>query len=177
MARLEFYFNEDERKELINFILSSDTKIIPDILYNTPHYYVITKLSEFEYYSQNGASRFFLVNSNYTSKPLNFIEINVEEEVRFKIKQRCGGPYIDLVFYFGHAADAIVKYKMSIIDYYSKFLNNDGIEFASPSQLKNYYLEISRFIKSKSKNILVQNQKKIISKKVLDELGVNSSSF
>lgn len=170
MARLEFYFNEDERKELINFILCSKTKIVPDILYSTPKYKSITNLSEFEYYIASGVSRYFLFNNRYSYEDLSFIDIDSNEGLKYKIKQRVGGPYIDLVLYFGYSSDSIIPYRMSIIDYYPKFFSLEGHEYKASSELKDYFMSLTKFIKLRCKIILKDNIRKLVSLKVLDEM-------
>lgn len=90
------------------------------------------------------------------------------EEPKYSVYQRKGGPYIDASFYLGYAEDATIPYKVSIIDYYEKFIHYDSYEeFKAPNELKDYYGELVRFIKKMCQKVEVGKRKFWVSKEVL----------
>ena len=173
MAQLEFYFNDVERFELVEFILSKNTEIIIDKLYPSREFETIKNLDDLKKNLEENRVRYFLINNNYKLEELDFLEIDFDNEKKYKISQRVGGPYIDLVFYLGYSKDSTIKYKSSSIDYYAKFIHYRSYEeYKVPENLKIYYKELITFIKSKCINIKKNNKSYWISKKILKENNI-----
>jgi methionyl-tRNA synthetase len=173
MPQFEFYINDSERKEIVNHILLKKTKIIPDKLYPSERYETLKTENELIDNLNEGYVRYFLIDESYEIEDLDFLDIDFEDGVKYKISQRIGGPYIDLVFYLGNSEDATIKYKSSSIDYYAKFIHRSSSdEFKATEELKQYYKEIVKFIKIKCTTIKKNGKTYWISNEVLKELEI-----
>src|SRR5471030_2633998 len=108
MAQIKFYFNNDEWKELFEYLQICKSKIIPDIRYDVEQYYIISDFEEFIKYQEHKTVHFFLINDIFTLEPLIISLNRYTKEPRYGINQRTGGPYIDISYYRGFADDAII---------------------------------------------------------------------
>jgi hypothetical protein len=172
MAQFKFYINDEERKDLINYILSKGTKIIPDLLYSASEYKTVKNTDDFFNYLENEQVGFFLLDDNYETEPLIISKNRFFKEPKYSIYQRKGGPYIDIVFYLGFAEDARVPYKCCIIDYYGRFIHYDSYEeFKATEPLISYFKDVVKFIKSKCKCVKTYGKSDWISKEVLEHLS------
>eukprot|EP01132_Coremiostelium_polycephalum_P017076 gene17076-20481_t len=126
MARLEFYFNDTDRADLLEFIQANKGIVIPDKLYDSPCYKVIADYEELTGHLKNDISHYFLLNSEINVEPLVLGRNRFISEEKYYINQRKGGPYIDFSFYTGHAEDSVIPYRKSIIELYPKFIHFDS---------------------------------------------------
>ncbi len=174
MAQFNFYINDNDRIKLIDFILSKRTKIIPDLLYESKKYRILEDVEDFNECMKNKDIRYFLLDYIYTSEDLDFLEIVIKNNTRYKISQRVGGPYLDLVFYLGYAEDSTIPYKRSELDFYSRFIHlNSTDEFKAPLELKDYCSEIVKFVKSMCRLVKKNGKKYWISNEVLKEINID----
>ena len=173
MPNFNFYINDEERAELISYILSKRTKIVPDELYPSETFKVLKTIEDYYAYMEKGECKFFLLNDIYTTEPILNIKNRFIEKPSYSISQRKGGPYIDLFFYLGFSDDATIQYKRSVIDFYSQFIHYDNCEeFYAPEELKNFYNDLVKFIKSKCSLIKKNNKNYWISKVVLNDIVI-----
>jgi hypothetical protein len=164
MPQFDFYFNDEDRKDLFNFIQLKGGKLIPDLLYKSDEYIVISDYDEFLNYIENESTHFLLIDEKFLIEPLLLTKNRFIEETEFGINQRKGGPYIDISFYKGYSDDSIIACKKSVVDIYSKFIylkNSD--EFKATEDLKAYYNEIVSYIKGKCTSVKIDNKKYWIS--------------
>ena len=99
MALFNFYINDEERIELINFILIKGTKIIPDVLNEIKEYKTLKNIDDFKKCMKNKDIRYFLLDSSYVTEDLDFLEIIIDNNPRYKISQRVGGPAVRSVLF------------------------------------------------------------------------------
>lgn len=173
MPQFEFYINDNEREEIIKHILLKKTEIIIDKLYPSKNYETLKTANDLIYNLNKEHVRYFLIDESYRIENLDFLDIDFDDNIKYKISQRVGGPYIDLVFYLGHTDDATIKYKSSVVDHYARFVHyNNCVEFKASTELKVYYKELVNFIKSKCTAIKKNNKTYWISKEILNELEI-----
>ena len=98
MAYFEFYISDNERKEIVKYILLKETKIVIDKLYPSKNYEILKTEDELIDNLNKEYIRYFLIDNTFTIEPLINSKNNFFEEPTFSIYQRKGGPYIDLVF-------------------------------------------------------------------------------
>jgi hypothetical protein len=174
MPAMKFYFTDEERKELFNFIQLKGGAFVPDLhFYNTDKYYIIANGDEFlSHIQQKEITHYFLIDNVFAFEPI-VVSINkFRKEPAYSIEQRTGGPYIDLSFYLGHADDATIPYKYSMVDIYSKFIHfNSHDEFKAPDELKKYYNDIVKYIKSKCSVVIKDNKKYWVGHDALKEIN------
>jgi hypothetical protein len=172
MPHFDFYISDEERYKLIDFILSKEADLIVDKLYENKQYKTITSKNDFIENINQENVRYFLTHNSYFSENLDFLEIDFDGIKKYKISQRVGGPYIDIVFYLGYSVDAIVKCKPSVIDYYTKFQSKSNFEeFKVPNELKNFYKEIIDFIKKMCERYKINNKTYYVGKEALIEIN------
>ncbi|WP_139302413.1 hypothetical protein [Mucilaginibacter polytrichastri] len=170
---MEFFFNNDERKELFNFIQLKGGLLIPDVFFKSEEYVPIVDYEEFSRFQRTETTHFFLIADEFVIEPLKVSRNRFVEEPKYAINQRKGGPYIDLSFYRGHANDAKIPYMGSVIDIYSKFIHvGNHEEFKAPDKLRGYFKDIVKYIKSKCVVVEKGGKKYWISTEVLKEIDI-----
>jgi|688.fasta_scaffold816118_2 hypothetical protein len=171
MAEFNFYINDNERIEVISYILSKGSRIIPDNGYRSEHYRIIQTLSNFIEGANKGEHKYFLTDDSFTFESLLNNKNRFSENPLYSIEQRKGGPYIDLCFFSGYSEDAVIPYKRSWLDYYSRFMHyNSYEEYKVPEELKSYFKDLVRFIKTKCKLVEKNGNSFWISNEVLNEI-------
>lgn len=171
MAEFNFYINDKERIEVISYILSKGTRIIPDNGYQSEQYRVIQSLNDYIEGVKKEEHKYFLIDDLFTFEPLLNNKNRFREKPLYSIEQRKGGPYIDLCFFLGYSQDTVIPYKRSWLDYYSRFIHyNSYEEYKAPEELKLYFKDLVRFIKTKCKSIKKNGKTFWISNEVLNEI-------
>jgi hypothetical protein len=167
---MDFYFNDNEIEELFRYINFKNGQLIPDIVFNSDQYIVLSTYEDFFKCQQTETTHFFLKAESFSIEPLVVTRNQFMKCEKYTLNQREGGPYIDLMFFRGYAEDAIIQYKASNIDIYPKFIHAHGnTEFEATNELKEYYNDIVKYIRSKCKIIKKKNKKYWISKEVLKD--------
>ena len=171
MAQIKFYITDQERIDLFHYIRQQGGELVPDLLYQTESYVTVANTEQFVHLQQNETIRFFIISPSFQFEPLVMLnhKLNIP---RYSVSQRVGGPYIDIAFYRGHADDAVVQHKSTILDYYARFIHhNNHDEFKATEELKAFYNLIVKYVKSISKNRLMPNGKRyLISHKAFEEM-------
>ena len=149
--------------------------LVPNKKYSTKNYEYVKYSQDFLQIIENDTVGFFLVSKTFSNYPL-YIERNeffVNEEAYF-VKQRYGGPYIDLSLYRGFADDSPIKYKRTWLSYYSKFikLQEQYEEFKVTDKMIEFFKVMSTFLESKCKKVKVGNKSYWVSKEVYNELRI-----
>lgn len=173
MPQTVFYFNDQDIEDLFNFIQLKGGKFVPDIFFASSEYITIDNVNSFNHYRAKETTHFFITDETYTSKALVISRNRYIEEPKYMINQRKGGPYIDLSFYRGYSDDSTILYKKSYIELYSKFIHSHGDEeFEASNEVKDYYKDLVKYIKSKCKVITKNDKKHLVSTKVITELNI-----
>ena len=168
---MEFYFNDNDRKELFNFIKFKGGRFVPDVLFNSEKYVIISNEEEFDKYQRNETTHFFLLDDKYFIEPLTLSQNKYINEPNFYVNQRKGGPYIDFSFYRGYSDNSPISYNTSMIEIYPKFIHyNNYNEFQATSALQEYYKDLINYIKGKCTIIKKQRKKYWVSIEVLKEI-------
>jgi hypothetical protein len=171
MAEFNFYINDKERIEVISYILSKGSRIIPDNGYRSEYYRIIETLNDFIEGACNGEHKYFITDDSFTFEPLLNCKNRFSEKPLYSIEQRKGGPYIDLCFFLGYSEDSIIPYKRSCLDYYSRFIHyNSYEEYSVHGELKLYFKDLVRFIKTKCKSVKKNGRSFWMSNEVLNEI-------
>lgn len=168
---MKFYFNDNEVKDLFAFLTSIEGKLIPDLLYEDYNYRILRSYEDFDSILRYQTIHFFLISDSFQIERLLVTENRyIKEGNKYAINQRKGGPYIDLFFYRGFSEDATVKYKLSEIDIYSKFIHLDSYqEFEATEELIVYYKLIVDYIRKRSRRIKIGAKKHYIGLELLND--------
>lgn len=171
MAQMEFYFSDSEIEELFRYISSKGGGFIPDLLYESDKYIVLDTYQELKEIQQTKTAHFFLIDDFYFMEPLVVTQNRYLKGVNYYINQRKGGPYIDFMFFRGYSEDSTIHYRRSEVSIYPRFIHANGDEeFKATDELKKYYKDVVRYIKSQSKQIVKNNKRYWIGYEVLQEL-------
>lgn len=95
MAQIDFFLCEEERLDLIKFAFQQRYRIVPDKHYGSGEYKVAETLEDYSSFAKDSAL-LFLLHDSYTVYPLVMDFIEKEGGRRYYIKQRYGGPTIDV---------------------------------------------------------------------------------
>lgn len=171
MPSVDFYITDVERAELFDFISINDGILIPKMVLDSPSYTTIKDEKELIDYISNRTVSFFILSPQFQKEPLVVLKLN--DSGQYYISQRTGGPYIHISFFRGFADDSPVKQKSTEIFHYDRYMHYNSEtyeEFKVSDELKDYYKNILRFLKSKCKQVVAKNGKKYwISKTLLDK--------
>lgn len=143
MAQIDFFIDDVLEKKLIEYLFSLDFEFIPSIDSEIENYNVVNSFEEFDLWSKK-TRQFYLINKNFTTKPLvvkNFVR---DEVTFFYISQRYGGPYIDFFLPATFNEDS-TEISSGFIGIYSSYYGINDIQ--SVDILNSYYRKISNFIK------------------------------
>jgi len=175
MADAYFYINDEERKLLFEFLKEQDIYLVPNKKYPNSNYEIIQNSSEFIEKIQHGIVRFFAISKWFSVYGL-YIDRNefIKNEKAYFVKQRYGGPYIDIALYMGYADDAAIKYKCTWLSYYPKYikLQEEYEEFKVSEEFVNHFKKIIRFLQPKCQKVKVNGKNYWISKEVYKELKI-----
>lgn len=168
MPDTSFYIENDSRKLLFDYISSIGGQIIPDLHYEKPEFKFIESNEEFLNYIDSKTVRFFIISNKFKEQELVMSKNRYLEKPTYHIVQRLGGPYIDLALYRSFSENATVKYKRTDIGYYAKFLdrNDLSIEYKTNSEIKKFYSEIIKYLKSICSVKTISNKKYYIDKNI-----------
>jgi len=172
MAEFNFYITDKEREELISFIFSKGSILIPDNDYSSGQHDEVKTLEDYLKRASSGEHKYFIVDDTFTFEPMIITKNKFSEKPLYSIYQRKGGPYIDLLFYLGYAEDATIPYKSCWLDHYARFIHyNSYEEFKATEELKVYFKNLVKFVKSKSKLVKKHGRTYWVSKEVLRQIG------
>jgi hypothetical protein len=172
MPEMDFYITDDERKELLDFVIEKDGFFIPDSIYKEQKIAYLNDSNELMCIINSKPPLFFIVSPLFQIEPIPIIKNRYfTEEDRFTLRQREGGPYINIGFYRGFADDAPIKYKSTTFFYYTRYLHFDSYvdEFPASEELKEYFKMMVKFLKSKCRRVTAKDGKKYWVSKTLSE--------
>jgi hypothetical protein len=94
MPQIDFFLNEDERIQLIQYAFKIGCKVIPDLHYHNDEFETAIDLESYLKFCSDSPF-LFLINKKYSFYPLEF-DFYEETNTRiYFIKKRYGGPSID----------------------------------------------------------------------------------
>jgi len=171
MPEVEFYLEESTRLELFHYLKETGSELIVDDYYPNPAYKTVETDEEFLDWMKKIGS-FFITNPKFTKYPLCW-GYNEDLKIYF-IWQRKGGPHIHIIFYKGYADDAAIKLPATWLSYYPYYYCCDDLTctFDAPEGLKEYYKEVTRFLRKKCKRVKVNGRYYYVDRKALKKLGL-----
>ncbi|TDE15673.1 hypothetical protein [Dyadobacter psychrotolerans] len=169
MPEFKFYICDDERRDLVNQLITKGTKVIPDLMYDIANYRTLKNGNELFNHLQNNEVGFLLLDTRFEVEPLAVSKNRFSEEPKYSIYQRKGGPYINISFYTGYANEALFPYKCSIVEHYSHYIHSDSsIEYGSPDGLNEFYKDLITLIKKQCAIVKKDGKNFWVGKQVLD---------
>ena len=153
MAELDFYFNKQEKRELINFLLENNCKFVPDnsegglMRYDSPNYKELSSMEEIEPFLEHNVM-FFIIHNDYLIAPFEMEDFQKDGINKYYISQKYGGPSIDMCLY--ETAEKKQNVPTGFVSIYPyNIINGENIK-ASES-LKSFYGKVVKYIKKRSK--------------------------
>lgn len=175
MAEINFYINNRERKLLFEFFKEQDIYLVPDKKYPNENYEFVSESNEFIDTIENETVGFFAISKQYSLYGL-YVERNefFTHEESYFVKQRYGGPYIDIALYRGYADNADIMYKRTNLSYYPKYikLQEEWEEFKVSDEFLICFKKTVNFLKSMCQKVKVNEKNYWISKDVCNELDI-----
>jgi len=174
MPEMEFYITDDERMELFDYVTNNEGVFVPALHYNKPEATPIQSKAELIKCIYEQVVGFYVISPRFQTEPLTFDRLGENNEDKYYIMQRYGGPYIRFGFYRGYADDAPIKCKSTLFFHYPRYIHYNDFEtyeeFPATEELKAYYKMIIKFLKSKCRQIIAKNGKKYwVSKTLMEE--------
>lgn len=177
MPEISFYITTEERKELFDLVNSNQGIFIIDTLYDIQESTQIETAKELiECIEKERQTLYFIVSTKFQVEPLMMRKNRFYEDDKYYIEQRVGGPYVGVSFAVGHTNENTIKYNVTNIHHYARYLHYDWQtnygEFPATEELKSYYKMIVKFLKSKCRQVTAKNGKKYWVSKTLKEEDV-----
>lgn len=173
MPQIDFYLNIEEKCNLIELILENNGILIPELNYDSPEYHIIHDINEYNDFTMEN-SLFFILLKSYMKYPLKFDYFEKDNQKKFYIMQRYGGPYID--FYSSGSIEGNFI-GSGAISYYPYFYDDKNLSFYPPIELIEFYKTITKYIKSITLPYKTQKRKYLIGKKLIQEVITNKTNL
>jgi hypothetical protein len=154
MAQLDFYFNKNEKRNLLDFFFKNDFKLIPDNHYLTENYLILNSLHDAEPFLEKNVV-FHLIHDSFSKNNLLLRKIEKQGKEIYYILPKYGGPTLDS--YLNGIAETKGIYSTNFIAYYSKYFIND-VELPASQELKTMFKLLSNYIKKNSKSYKFLNK-------------------
>lgn len=171
MADFQCYINDDERRNLFEFLINNGYEVLSEKKFSTPEPYSVKMQDEFMNLIGNSQIGFQIVSDSYTFQPLSIREFHHFNQPAYRLSIREGGPVIYADFFLGFAEDATIKYKVTQLYYYGRYIDiyNPPDEFKATEELKAGFNKIIKYIKSFCKTVKVGKKRYWVSKRVIAE--------
>ncbi len=148
MPQTDTFMAEHDLYYLIQFLLDQDCVLVPDLIYTEPSLLMIDSMREFEKRRTNqGEKLFFVLSESWQNSPLEFGQYKKEERTLYYIKQKVGGPTLDIF-----APNLIVQENRCVlphgyIGYHSRFWNpTENTNEVAPDTLKSAYRKATKHL-------------------------------
>jgi len=159
MAEIDFYFVDDEIRDLVEFVLAGGGRLVPNGKYPTPRHIELTDVHEVME-RKDRIGQFFILHPSYSTSPLKMVDIQRPGHAReYIIMPRHGGPSIDL--YCGRVkGDGPKPYMVaSFLAYYPTYWNDElEVKEKTPDALKRFYASLTKRIKSGSRMLKTETR-------------------
>ena len=159
MAEIEFFMNEDDSHEFIEFLIYSfSAEFIPEKSDSPPPFprylqqeEVHQRIKTDEHYS-----RFFVLSQRWEKHPLCFSEVNAKDGRHFyAVSERYGGPAFDFILSRTRSEGNlkwIISGSFADYPYYIRdksFISDHSLyeTFDRPAEMKTAYQEVQKFIR------------------------------
>lgn len=167
MPEISLFMSEDDLKKIVEGLIESGCTLFPDAATNRPEAHEVNSLESFQQWREGkGVRFFFVVSSEWKVAPFEWGKIEKNGNVEFYIRQRTGGPTIDIFAPFSFEdANSQVVLPHGFIAYHSTFWNPlKSRKERPPEALRNTYAGILRRLKIDSCELRGQHRKYLIAK-------------
>jgi hypothetical protein len=154
MSQLDFYLDDSDVERAVDSLLSHDCYLVPDVAYDSPSVleWELRKLDDFKSFRKSDEAKlFFALSNRVSSAPLELRPIVRVDQTKYFIRQKTGGPTIDLYvpkIIEEHGARLLPS---GFIGIHPLFWNTLTSTMEKPSaDFKSIYLTACRDIKTKA---------------------------
>jgi hypothetical protein len=173
MPEIEFYFNPAEQRQCIEFIFSKGAVMIPDMFYAKMQAVFIHNIQEYDALVYDAIHfpivRYYISHQSFTKFPFKFSLIKREEGEVYSISLEYGGPVIDITP--SRINDTILIVGGSIHHYPYVYIKEDFTQTeAASEEIKLFYKDMVRYIKTNSKPLKEHKRIYRIGKQTIEDL-------
>ena len=151
MAEFDFILAPDDQARLIDFLLRSGAAMVPSIAYPSATHKTITDVESAQrlIHENELIGPFFVDWPDWKSFPYMYSEIVKEGFIKFFLKQRHGGPYMDFLPCWIEKDQNRQIITSGFVGYYSKYwIEELGAEIPAPKDLKRRYATTTAYLRS-----------------------------
>ncbi len=152
MAELNLFFNLKEREDFVRYCFNQECIIVPDSDYEDNSYYLIKNMEQYLNYIEECVG-FFIISDKYKRFPLEMRSFEKNDQKKYYIRQRYGGPSIDFYTPF-FAEKKYNKVGPGLISIYP-FYYHYNEKFIPDDELKRVYNLLVSYIRKKSKRVKI----------------------
>ncbi len=133
MPETEFYMNEEDERKIIDFLLSSQSWMVPLLRYKSPVYSVIRDIASY-LEARHKKRHFFVLHDDWFTSPLEMHEFtwDVDGKKYHHLTPREGGPTIDILFSNRIERQGVSLLTSGSIAYYSWYWDTKAEERRNP---------------------------------------------
>ncbi|MBA2117917.1 hypothetical protein [Bremerella alba] len=149
MPQTDIFVTDHDLYQLVQFLLDQNCRIVPDLNYKEPSPLLIDSMREFENTRTIQEEKlFFVLNKSWQKSPLDFGQYEKEGHTIYYIKQKNGGPTLDIYAPLPIVHKDNVVLPHGFIAYHGQFWNPvvEANETA-PDPLKSAYLNARKFLR------------------------------
>lgn len=162
MPQLTVFMSESDLELIVSELLSAECKFVPDDLQEHPVVIQIDSLASFrEWRAKRHTTLFFVVSADWTVSPFEWGSIEKCGVERFFIRQKTGGPTLDILAPFLISSPnemAILPH--GFVAYHSYYRNTTTNQCARPAApLVTMYKRLVRMLKNGADQLRGKNRR------------------
>lgn len=162
MPEIEFYMNEQDEQRVTDFLLSSETWIVPDLRYKTAEYSVIRDLDTYLAVRRE-TMQFFVLHDDWITSPLEMHQYTWQHDGNkyYSVMPRNGGPTIDFEVCNRYEKRGRLYFASGSVSYYTWHWDTRLHERRKPpSSLKDTFKQIRALVMDGAQKIVTEKAKR-----------------
>jgi hypothetical protein len=173
MPQLDVYFGEEDLKRLIAMFFEMGSTVVPDLTSERPEYVEITNIESFnESRGSHSAALYFVLNKNWNVAPLTFGDFEKDGKRMFFIRQRSGGPTLDIFAPYETKIDGVLTQPHGFVGIHKLFWNpsthrNERV----PENLLKTYKKVIASLKNESTKVERNQRSYFVTKHAKARMG------
>jgi hypothetical protein len=170
MSEIEFLMTNAERIALLRKVLEEGAAIIPDKQYAEKKCSLITSLDQIDDLLDHRL--YFVLRSDWKVEDLVMRSFSKDGQETYHLAQRYGGPTINMLLYPEGSLDGQPVLGRGSLHYYPFYYSGiDGAHLDPPKAMKDFFSNMSRFVKTGAVRLVGRVRSSWLSKSSLEAVS------
>lgn len=164
MPQTDIFMTDHDLYQLVQFLLDQNCRIVPDLNYKEPFPLLIDSMREFENTRTIQEEKlFFVLSDTWQMTPLEFGQYEKEGHTIYYIKQKNGGPTLDIFAPLPIVHKDKVVLPHGYIAYHGQFWNPAAeANEVAPNSLKSAYLNAKKILQTNAMTLKAHKRTYVI---------------